>query len=384
MPALSGTRNSAATSEAAGDPNGPVQRKEKAVLRFLKHRSRKAGLPPGTPVHIGEEQVKRARVTILDFAKDELADRAVEAPGDLAPFRDRPSVSWINVDGVNDVETVTQVSQQFGLHPLTIEDIVNTDQRPKVEVFDEYLYVVLRMLHYDATAGEIVGEQLSLVLGAGFVLSFQEAPGDVFDPIRDRIRSSKGRVRTAGPDYLLYRLLDAVVDEYFVVLETFGEHIEELEEQLMNDPSPETARIIMELRRELLVFRKAVWPLRELLTQLDRSESGFVSEPTAVFLRDVYDHTIRVSETIDTFRELVASLRDTHMTVISNRMNEVMKVLTIIATIFIPITFIAGVYGMNFKVMPETEWPWSYPIALAVMLGVAVGMIIYFRKKKWL
>ncbi len=354
------------------------------MLRFLKHRSRKAGLPPGTPVHIGEEQIKRARVTLLDFGEEEVEERTVAEPADLAPYREKPSVSWINVDGVNDVDMVTQVSQQFGLHPLTIEDLVNTDQRPKVEVFDEYLYAVFRMLHYDETSGEIVSEQLSLVLGKGFVLSFQEAPGDVFDPIRDRIRSCKGRLRRAGPDYLLYRLLDAVVDGYFVVLETFGEQIEGLEDELTNNPSPDTARIIMELRRELLVFRKAVWPLRELLTQLDHPDSAFISESTRLYFRDVYDHTIRVSETIDTFRELVASLRDTHMTLISNKMNEVMKVLTIIATIFIPITFIAGVYGMNFKVMPETEWAWSYPIALAVMLGVAAGMIVYFRRKKWL
>ena len=354
------------------------------MIRFLKKRSAKAGLPPGTLVHIGEEKVAAAQVRLFDFTTESIEERTVEDLDSLAAYKGKSTTTWVNIDGVSDTATIERVGQFFGLHHLTIEDVVNTDQRPKVEEFEEYIFVVLRMLRYDEGEGEVLAEQLSLVLGKDFVISFQEQPGDNFDLIRERLRTGKGRVRTNAADYLLYRLLDAVVDGYFVVMERFGERVESLEEGLMDHPEPETARVIMDLRRELLLLRKAVGPLREVLNELGRAESELVTKETAIYLRDVYDHAIRVVETIDTFRDLVGGLRDTYMTLISNRMNEVMKVLTIIATIFIPITFIAGVYGMNFEVMPELKWRWSYPILILVMLGTIAGMLGFFRKKRWL
>lgn len=300
------------------------------------------------------------------------------------PFRDKPTVTWINIDGVDRVDVIEKLGKHFNLHPLALEDIVNTGQRPKMEDFLDYILLVLKMLYYDEKEGEFKAEQISLILGPNWVISFQENEGDVFDPIRERIRSDKGRIRKMGADYLVYALMDAIVDNYFIILEKIGENIEEIEDNLVTNPAPETLQALHILKRQMIFLRKSVWPLREVISRLERWESQLVNKSTDIYLRDLYDHTIQVIDAIETFRDMLSGMLDIYLSSVSNRMNEVMKVLTIIATIFIPLTLVAGLYGMNFKFMPELEWPWGYPFVLLVMFAIGILMVIYFRKKKWL
>ena len=299
------------------------------------------------------------------------------------PFRDKPTVTWINIDGVDRVDVIEKLGKHFNLHPLALEDIVNTGQRPKMEDFLDYILLVLKMLYHDEKEGEFKAEQISLILGPNWVISFQENAGDVFDPIRERIRSDKGRIRKMGADYLVYALMDAIVDNYFIILEKIGENIEEIEDNLVTNPAPETLQALHNLKRQMIFLRKSVWPLREVISRLERWESQLVNKSTDIYLRDLYDHTIQVIDAIETFRDMLSGMLDIYLSSVSNRMNEVMKVLTIIATIFIPLTFVAGLYGMNFKFMPELEWPWGYPFVLLVMFAIGILMVIYFRKKKW-
>jgi magnesium transporter len=270
------------------------------------------------------------------------------------------------------------------LHPLILEDVVSTRQRPKFEDYEKNLFMVLKMLSYDDRSQSVQSEQVSMVLGSGFVISFQERMGDVFDCVRDRIRNAKGRIRKQGADYLAYSLVDAVVDSYFGILEKVGDKIEVLEDELVSDPEERTLQAIYRLKREMISLRRSVWPLRELINGIQRSESTMISESTGLYLRDVYDHTIQIIDTIESFRDIVSGMLDTYLSSISNRMNAVMKVLTIIATLFIPLTFVAGIYGMNFDHMPELKWRYGYAAVWGVMLVVAILMLVYFRRKKWL
>ena len=279
---------------------------------------------------------------------------------------------------------IEQVGNSFNVHPLVLEDIANTVQRPKMEDFDDYIFVVLRMLRFDEKDDETKTEQISILLGPDFVISFQEREGDVFDIIRERLRNNKGKIRKMGADYLAYSLIDAIVDNYFVILEKRGETIEEMEDKLVTNPTSETLQALHDLKREMIFLRKSVWPLREVISRLERSESPLINKSTFVYLRDVYDHTIQVMDSVDTFRDMLSGMLDIYLSSVSNRMNEVMKVLTVIATIFIPLTFIAGIYGMNFKYMPELGQAWGYPAVLILMLAIAVVMLINFRRKKWL
>jgi magnesium transporter len=290
----------------------------------------------------------------------------------------------VDVDLVHQVELIEKIGECYGFHPLILEDILNTDQRPKVEDFGEYLYVVLRMLACNGDNDGIFSEQISIILGSNYVLSLQEREMGVFGSLRERLRSGKGRMRKLGADYLAYALLDAVVDNYFVVLEKIGERIETLEEQLVSSPAPATLHEIHKLKRDMIIIRKSVWPLREVIAALERGDTSLISDSTRVYLRDVYDHTVHVIDTLETFRDMISGMLDIYLSSVSHRLNEVMKVLTIIATIFIPLTFIVGVYGMNFKFMPELEWHWGYPALLLFMLGIVAGMMVYFRKKKWI
>jgi magnesium transporter len=352
--------------------------------KIIKKRSKKRGLPPGTLVHIGEKSAEKVKITVIDYDEKELQEKEVENIEQCFPFKDTPTVTWINIDGVHETEMIEKIGKHFNLHPLILEDIVNTGQRPKMDDFENYIFIVLKMLYYDENESEIKIEQVSMILGNNFVISFQEKIGDVFDSIRERIRKGKGRVRKTGADYLAYSLLDAVVDGYFSILEKIGEKIESLEDIVVAEPTPESLRTIHDLKREMIYLRKSVWPLREVINSLTRAESVLIKKSTAVYLRDVYDHTIQVIDTVETYRDMLSGLHDTYLSSISNRMNEIMKVLTIFAAIFIPLTFIAGVYGMNFHYMPELNWQWGYFGALAVMVGVGVSMVIYFRKKGWL
>ncbi len=308
----------------------------------------------------------------------------MESVEDCRVFRDKSTITWINVDGLQDLALLETLGKCYGLHPLALEDILNTDQRPKTEDYGDYLYTVLRMFYYGTDAKEFVSEQISIILGKNFVITFQERAGDVLDPVRERIRNGKGRVRTSGADYLAYALIDAIVDGYFAVLEQIGESIEALEMQLLDDPSQDILREIHRLKRELLFFRKSVWPVRELISSLRRDMPNMIQKETGYYLRDVHDHSIQVIDVVETLREILSGMLDIYLSTVSNRMNSVMKVLTIIATIFIPLTFIAGVYGMNFKYMPELDWPWSYPLLWGVMIAILIGMVVYFKKKDWL
>jgi magnesium transporter len=364
--------------------NSREANKEVNMARQFKRISKMVGLSPGTAVHIGEKRTEEVRITIIDYNEKQMQEEGVTTAEACFPFKDKPTVTWINIDGIHKVETIEKIGSHFGLHPLIVEDIVNTGQRPKMEDFENHIFAVLKMLSYDDTEEEIQAEQVSLVIGTNFVISFQEKEGDVFESIRERIRKGKGRIRKMGADYLAYVLIDAIVDNYFLILERLGERIESMEDELVSNPTSEVLQNIHTMKREMIFLRKSVWPLRELISGLQRTESPLIKKTTDIFLRDVYDHTIQVMDTIESFREMVSGMRDTYLSSISNRMNEVMKVLTIIATVFIPLTFIAGIYGMNFQFMPELAWRWAYPAVWGIMVAVGVAMLFYFRRKRWL
>jgi magnesium transporter len=352
--------------------------------KFTKKRTKKAGLPAETLVYTGEKKDEKIKIHVIDYDETNFLETELSTVEACIPYKNKPTVTWINIDGVHNVPMIEKLGDCFGLHRLVMEDIMNTDQRPKTEDYGEYLYIVLKMLS-SGKNGAIITEQLSLVLGTNFVLSFQEGvEGDVFNLIRERLRSGKGRIRKMGADYLAYSLLDAVVDNYFVILEKFGDKVELLEAELIENPTQKTVQRIYQLKRELIFLHNAVWPLREVVSALGKRESPLIREATAPYLRDVYDHVIHVIDSVDIYREMISSMLDMYLSSVSNRLNEVMKVLTVIATIFMPLTFIAGVYGMNFRRMPELEWRYGYPAALLVMLGIGVLMLFYFKRKKWL
>jgi len=352
--------------------------------KFTKKRSGKAGHAPGTLIHIGEKRIEKVRIRLIDYDEKKLQEKELETIDECFRCKDEPTVSWINIDGLHDVEAIQRVGEHFNIHPLVLEDIVNTGQRPKAEDFDDYAYVVLKMLYYDEQEDEVTSEQFSLILGSNFLISFQERVGDVFELVRERIRKGKGRIRKAGVDYLAYSLMDAIVDRYFHIMEIFGDKMEALEEELVENPTGRTLETIHTMKREMIYFRKQVWPLREVLGSLVRGEFSLVSESTALYLRDVHDHTIQVIDTLESLRDVLGGMLDLYLSTLSNRMNEVMKVLTIIATIFIPLTFVAGIYGMNFKYMPELEWHWGYFMVWGIMVVIFIAMVAYFRKKAWL
>jgi magnesium transporter len=355
------------------------------MAKLIKKRSKKAGLPPGTLVHIGEKRAEETKITLIDYDEANFQEREVKAVEECFSFREKPTVTWINVEGVHQVEVVEKLGNCFGLHPLVLEDILNTDQRPKMEIYGDYVYIVLKMLYGNYPNHLVEAEQVSLILGSNFVISFQEGKeGDVFNPVRERIRSGKGLIRKMGSDYLAYSLIDTIVDNYFLILENLGEKIELLEEELMARPTTTTIQEIQRFKNEMIFLRRVVWPLREVVSGLGRKESPLIKETTEIYLKDVYDHTVQVMETIEVYREMLSGMLDIYLSSVSNRLNSVMKVLTIIATIFMPLTFIAGIYGMNFKYMPELEWRWGYLAVWLVFVIVGVSMLIYFRKRKWL
>ena len=352
--------------------------------RITKKRSSKAGLPPGTLIYLGEKKTESVRITYIDYDDQSFQEKQVLNIEECLKFKETPTVSWINIDGIHDVELIEKLGKGFELHPLILEDILSTGQRPKFEDYEQHIFIVLKMLSFGEESQSVTAEQVSLILGPNYVISFQERIGDVFEQIRERIRKAKGRIRKMGPDYLAYALLDAIVDNYFVILERFGEKIESMEEEVISNPTERTVQQIHSLKREMIFMRKSIWPLREVIGGLQKSESSLINETTGIYLRDVYDHTIQIIDTIESFRDIVSGMLDIYLSSLSNKMNAVMKVLTIIATLFIPLTFVAGIYGMNFKYMPELEWRWSYPIVWLIMIAVAVVMLCYFKRKKWL
>jgi len=352
------------------------------MKKVKKKRSIKTGLPPGTPVYTGniEEELE---ISIIDYDLNNYQEIKVKDVEECFPFKDKQTVSWINIVGLHKVDIIEKIGKHFNLHPLVIEDILNIHQRPKIEDFEDHIFIVLKMLTYNKNSHEGESEQVSIILGKNFVLTFQERKRDVFDPVRNRIKNSKSLIRKYGADYLVYALIDVIVDNYFIILEGIGEVLEELEDNVVLNPTSEIVHSIHQLKRNLIVLRKSIWPLREILSTLEKTESDLIKN-TSVYFRDVYDHTIQVIDIIETYRDLVTGMLDIYLSSVSNRMNQIMKVLTIIATIFMPLTFIAGIYGMNFKYMPELECKLGYPLVLILMLLIGVNMIIYFRRKKWL
>ena len=353
---------------------------------FRRRAARKAvGEVPGT-LHVDPEAPKPV-VRVMTYGPDACEERQVDDPKALREILHTTPVVWVNVDGLGDAEILTAIGEAFDLHPLALEDIVNVPQRAKVEQYGENLFIITRM----ASLGEhLETEQVSLFLGRDFVLTFQEHAGDCLEPVRERIRKGMGRIRRAGADYLAYALLDAVVDGYFPVLEQYGEHLEALEEQVIARPDNTTIARIHRAKRDLLTLRRAIWPQRETISALTREEAEQISDPTRVYLRDCYDHVVQIIDMVETYREIASGLLDAYQSSVSNRMNEVMKVLTIIATIFIPLGFLAGIWGMNFNPekrplnMPLTQWSFGYPFALALMVGIAATMLVFFWRKGWL
>jgi magnesium transporter len=349
----------------------------------VKKRSKKAGLSPGTLIHVGRAYAESSRVTVTRYDAASVAEKEIRTPDELSAEREQPGICWINVDGLQEVRLLEEIGALFGLHPLILEDILNTDQRPKAEDFGDYMFIVLKNISTSADRGLQV-EQVSIILGKDFVLSFQEKESALFDPLRERLRAAKGRVRRAGADYLAHHLLDAVVDQYFVVLENIEQKIERLEDDLVLHTTPAKLQEIHHLKKELIVLRKSLWPLREAIALLQRSDSPLITDSDLIYFKDISDHIIAVIDTVDTFRDMLAGMLDIYLSSASIKLNQVMKVLTIIATIFMPLTFLAGIYGMNFQYMPGLDWPWSFFVMWGVMLTIALGMLMLFRRRKWI
>ncbi len=339
---------------------------------------------PGTVTYVGHKEKAETTLEVIDYNTEFYERYVSQTPEDAFKYEEEDRITWINIDGLSNTQEIEKVGKYYELHPLIIEDIVNTNQRPKIDEYKDYYYIVAKML-YRRADGHLENEHISMVLGKNYVLTFQEAGGDVFDGVRERLAKGKGRIRSRGADYLVFALLDAIVDHYFIVVEEISDKIEALEEMLISaEPHEDTTLEIQELKRTMLRIRRAVFPLREVVSRLEKGDKGLIHEHTINYIRDLYDHMIQVSENIEIYREMTWGLMDMYMTTISHKMNEVMKVLTIMASIFIPLTFLAGVYGMNFENMPELEWKYGYPAILLIMLILFIGMMVYFKRKRWL
>ena len=360
-----------------------MRTKKSIPLRLYQKQSNKVGQSPGTLTAFGEKPETPTGVTLIDYDPDKCEEKQIEKIAELRHLKNSSTKSWINVEGITDTNLVAEIGQLYDIHPLVLEDIVNPRQRIKIEVYDDYIFIVLKMITYLAENESFHKENVSLILAKHFLISFQEAPGDVFDPIRKRIQTEGSRVRTFGCDYLAYRLIDLIVDHYYVVVEKYGEHIEQLEIELSEKPDSDLLNEIQGLKRELLLFLRAVLPMSEALKGMMKDDVVLITDDTRVFLSDVNDHFMQVKDTIISFRELAADMLNGYLSMISYKMNEVMQVLTIFAAIFIPLTFIAGVYGMNFEFMPELHFKYMYLIVWLLMIGTAGSMLFYFKRKKW-
>ncbi|MFO8015672.1 MAG: magnesium/cobalt transporter CorA [Candidatus Woesearchaeota archaeon] len=346
--------------------------------------SKKAGMPPGSIVHVGRKSSEPISINLIDYTGRKITEKTVRNISECREYLNRKSVTWININGLHDTKNIKDVGDYFKVHPLVLEDIANTEQRPKIEDYGDYMFIVLKMLSGSSKDKDVESEQVSLIVGKGFVVSFQEKRGDLFGPLRERIRKSKGKIRESGPDYLAYAIMDIIVDNYFHILEITGEEIEEVESEVVSDPKDTTLNKIYALKRKLISMKKIAWPLREVANDMQKPYNKLIKKSTSIYLHDVHDHVIQVIDTLETYRDLVSGMLDTYLSVVSNKMNEVMKVLTIFAAIFIPLTFIAGVYGMNFRVMPELEWKYGYLFVWIIMITLGVSMLAYFRRKGWM
>lgn len=351
---------------------------------ILKKQSKKAGMPPGSLVHISQIVQDKIKISVMDFNAEHLIERNELTIEEALKFVNNPStITWLNIRGINDVHVLESLGKHFQFHSLILEDVMNASQRSKLDDYKSYIFIVVRMLHYSDKKG-VQDEQVSIVLGKNYVISFLEDSVDVFGPVRSRIRNDNKRIRSLGADYLCYALIDTIVDQYFVILEAVDKEMEVLEESLIQKPESHTMRKIQHLKREIILLRKSVWPMREVINHFRRIDSPLVSENTQVYMNDVYDHTIQAIDTIESFRDVASGMLEVYLSGISQHMNEIMKVLTIVATIFVPLTFIASIYGMNFDYMPELHWKWGYPVTLFTMLCVAGLMLYNFYRRKWI
>lgn len=353
-------------------------------MKKVRTRSAKAGLPPGSFVGVGDTTGASTAIRLFEYTPDRVAERQLSSIGEFVENTEGTENAWIDIDGLNNDKLLLGIGERFNLHPLLMEDVLNTEHRPKVEEYQDTLFVVAKMLGLDEETGGIHSEQICFVLRKGLVISFQERPGDVLDPIRERIRKDTGRVRRAGTDYLLYSLLDVIVDNYFLIVEAIGERIEALERKIMLKPGNEDLLTIQELRSLLISVNRYVTPTRELAGRMNTLQSPLIDKNTRRYINDLQDHTVYIAETINTDREILTSLENTYHAGQNARMTQVMKLLTVISTIFIPLTFVVGVYGMNFDHMPELRWHYGYFLVMGAMLVIAVAMLIWFRRKRWI
>ncbi len=351
--------------------------------RLLESRIKTIGQPPGSLIHIGRNEIERPLITMIAFNESEVVTRQCADMRECLPFKEKYRVVWVDICGLHDTSLIEQAGEFFGIETLTLEDVLHTGQRPKVEDFDRYLYIVLQMLEYGGAEAGITREQLSIVIGKNFVVTFQEKPGDMFGYVRQRIDNTGSKVRKLGADYLAYTLIDAVVDHYLTILEEVENTIDQLEAALLENYSKDTFESIYTLKRELIILRKSVWPLREAVGRVTRDDIQVIGDSVDPYYRDIYDHIILVIDTVEVFRDIVTGMQETYLASVNNRMNEVMKFLTMIATIFMPLSFIAGLYGMNFHYMPELWWRWGYYAVLGVMFLIFGGMVLFYRSRKW-
>jgi magnesium transporter len=344
--------------------------------------SKKAGLPPGCLIPNYPDKTEAVNITVVRYTEEGSSETKADSIKQVFPFKPG-EITWVSIDGIHKVDIIAEIGRQLDLHPLFLEDIATIGQNPKVEDFGRYMFIILKSLTFDQAKGESAVEQISIVFGENYVITFQEHPGKIFDAIRERMRAGSARLLKMGADFLAYSLIDVIVDQYFVVQEQFGESIEATEDSLLDRPGPDVLQSIHRLKRETLFMRRSVRLAREMVNFLYMSESPLIKPATRVYLRDVYEHVVQVIDTGENYREMVFGMLDIYLSSVSYRLNEVMKVLTIISTIFIPLTFLAGVYGMNFKHMPELDQPWAYPALWVVMILSALGMLRYFKKKRW-
>lgn len=354
------------------------------MARFFQKRDQNRGRSPSSPIFIGEQKTDEIKIRVIDYSRDVLREETLREVRGEVDANESSTVTWLNVDGLHDSVWIRELGNYLAIHPLLLEDVLNTGQRPKMEDFGEVIFLVVKMLQYDETAQIVTAEQLSLVVGPSFVVTFQEQPGDVFEPVRERIRKSNSRIRASGSDYLAYALLDTVVDNYIYIVERLGEQIEDLEEEVLDNPEPTVISEINTFRREIGFLRKSVRPARDAVSQLAKLDSELIHAETLPFLRDLQDLASQAVEAIETYREMLSDQLNIYNSLVSNRMNDIMKVLTIFAAIFIPLTFIAGIYGTNFEYLPELQYRYSYFVFWGVMITVACVMLLFFKRKKWL
>jgi magnesium transporter len=354
-------------------------------------RKNKKGMSPGSLIFTGQKKVEKIKISVFDYNADNYEDRTLteEEVSKLTDFRVGKDVSWLNICGIHNTELIARIGKIFKIHALVLEDILNVSHNTKIDEFEDYIFIITKMINYNEAENLLNIEQVSFILGKNFLITFQEREGDVFDIIRDKIRSNNGRIRTSGADYLAYRLIDTIVDNYFLVLDKIDERIEDIEDELLDNPEQSTLQSIHSLRKEVIHLKRNVTPLRDILHALEREQYNFIDKSTQIYLRDLYDHIRQIIDTIDNYREVINGLQEVYLSSASNKMNEIVKVLTIISTIFIPLTFIVGIYGMNFRTdvsiwnMPELAWSYGYPFVMALMLMVVIGMTIFFKRKKW-